>query len=179
MDTRSLEANNYLLELYKMSTGSVGAQVSMFEVGAAIGLEKDEAGRIAEDLIGSGLVEVKTLSGGIGITDSGLEAVQATGASGPSTASGFDLGTGPVLEDSGREAIAALIKDIQTHISQHGTTYKRLEEIVIDLKTIEVQLLSPKPKTAIVREVLRSIHSVLNSTGSSDILEVIGKMVAT
>lgn len=178
MDTSSLEAKNYLLELYKKTMGNVNAQVSMFEVGAAIGLEKDAAGKMAEDLIGGGLVEVKTLSGGIGITDSGIEAVQAAGG-GPSAAAGLDLGTGPVLEDKGRQTIAVLLKDIQTHISQNSTTYAQIEEMVIDLKTIEVQLLSPKPKTAIVREVLRSLHLVLNSSGGSDLSKIIGKMTAT
>lgn len=177
MDALSMEADNYLNELYKMTTGNAGAQVSMYAVGTAVGLEKEAAGKIAEDLIGSGLVEVKTLSGGIGITDSGIEAVQAAGAGGPAAA-GFDPGTGPVLEDKGREAIAVLIKDIQTHISRSGAAYEQLEEMVIDLKTIEVQLLSPNPKTAIVREVLRSLQPTLKSTGNPELSKIIGKMVA-
>ena len=36
-----------------------------------------------------------------------------------------------------------------------------MEEIVIDMKTIEVQLLSSRPKTAIVREILRSLSTLL------------------
>lgn len=178
MDTSSPEAKNYLLELYKMTTGNVSAQVSMFEVGAAVGLEKDAAGKIAEDLIGSGLVEVKTLSGGIGITDSGVEEAQASGG-GPTAAAGLDLGTGPVLEESGREAVAILLKDIQTWISQHSTTYAQVEEMIIDIKTIEVQMLSPKPKTATIRQVLRSLHSALEAAGSSDLSKTILKMTAT
>lgn len=179
MDTSSLEAKNYLRELYKKTTGKVSTQVSMFEVGAAIGLEKDEAGKIAEDLIGNGLVEVRTLSGGIGITDSGIEAVQTAGGPGPSAAAALDLGTGPVLESKGREAIAVLLKEIQTHISQHSAPYEQIEEMVIDLKTIEVQLLSPKPKTAIIREVLQSLKSALNASGGSNLLKVIETMTAT
>lgn len=178
MDSSGLEAKNYLLELYKMTTGNVSAQVSMFEVGTAIGLEKVVAGKIAEDLIGSGLVEVKTLSGGIGITDRGVEEAQAAGGA-PTAEAGLDLGTGPVLEENGRDAVAILLKEIQTWISQNSPPYPQVEEMIIDIKTIEVQMLSPRPKTATIREVLRSLQSTLKTAGSLDLSKTIGKMTAT
>jgi hypothetical protein len=178
MNTSTLEAKNYLLELHKMTTGDVSAQVSMFDVGSALGLEKDVAGKIAEDLIGRGLVEVKTLSGGIGITDSGVEEAQAAGGGGPVAAAGLNFGTGPVLEESGREAVSILLKDIQTWIGQHSTTYAQVEEMIIDIKTIEVQMLSPNPKTATIREVFRSLHSALKAAGSSDLTKTIDDMTA-
>ena len=86
MDANSPEAQNYLLELYQMTTGDINAQVSMYDVGAAIGLEKNDAGKLAEDLIGDGLVAVKTLSGGIGITDLGVEKAQSAAGASPTAA---------------------------------------------------------------------------------------------
>jgi hypothetical protein len=178
MDANSPETQDYLLELYQMTTGDINAQVSMYDVGAAIGMEKNDAGKLAEDLIGDGLVAVKTLSGGIGITDLGIEKAQSAAGAGPTTAATIDLGKGPVMEEKAMEVMAPLIKEIQTRISRNEAAYGQIEEMVMDLKTMEVQLLSPRPKTAIVREILRSLHATLNATGESDITAKIGKMLS-
>lgn len=176
MEPNTPKAKNYLLELYQMTAGDVSIQVSMFEVGAAMGLEKTEAGKIAENLIGDGLVEVKTLSGGIGITAQGIEQAQTAGVAGPTT--DIDLGNTPVLDKRGKNSVEMVLKEIQACLSQNSTTYERLEEMVIDLKTIEVQLLSPRPKTAIIRQVLRSLHASLDLTDCSDLSEKIENMIA-
>jgi hypothetical protein len=172
------ETQRYLVELYQMTTGDVGAQVSMFEVGTAMGLEKTEAGKLAEELIGDGLAEVKTLSGGIGITAEGIQRVQAGGAGEPATAAEMDLGRGPVLEEETVAALSSLLADVKTQLSKTSAMYDQLEEMVMDLKTIDVQLLSPRPKTAIVRETLRSLHSVFSTIGDSGLSERLGKIIS-
>jgi hypothetical protein len=173
----SQEAQRYLFELYQMTAGDVGAQVSMFEVGAAVGLEKTEAGKLAEELIGDGLAEVKTLSGGIGITAEGIQRAQAGGA-GQSAAAEFSLGGGPVLEQEAAAVLSSILADVKARLSKTGATYDRLEEMVMDLKTMDVQLLSPRPKTAIVRETLRSLHSVFSTIGDSALSERLGKIIS-
>lgn len=172
----SQEAQRYLFELYQMTAGDVGAQVSMFEVGAAVGLEKTEAGKLAEELIGDGLAEVKTLSGGIGITAEGIQRAQAGGAGQP--AADVSLGRGAILEEAAVAALSSLLADVKARLSETGATYDRLEEMVMDLKTIDVQLLSPRPKTAIVREALRSLHSAFSTIGDSGLSERLGKIIS-
>lgn len=172
------EAQRYLFELYQMTAGDVGAQVSMFEVGTAMGLEKTEAGKLAEELIGDGLAEIKTLSGGIGITAEGIQRVQAGGAGEPATAAELDLGRGPVLEEEAVAALSSLLADVKTRLSKTSATYDQLEEMVMDLKTVDVQLLSPRPKSAIVRETLRSLHSAFSAIGDSNLSERLGKIIS-
>lgn len=172
------EAQRYLFELYQMTAGDVGAQVSMFEVGTAIGLEKTEAGKLAEELIGDGLAEVKTLSGGIGITAGGIQRVQAGDAGQPATAAELDLGRGPVLEEEAVAALTSLLTEVKTRLSKTSAGYDQLEEMVMDLKTIDVQLLSPRPKTAVVRETLCSLHSVFSTLGDSGLSERLGKIIS-
>jgi len=46
-------------------------------------------------------------------------------------------------------------------MTQANASYGQWEEMVIDIKTIEVQMLSPHPKTAVIREVLRSMVQCL------------------
>ncbi len=55
--------------------GDTEAIVSMHDVGQALGFEKTDAGKMAEALYSEGYAELKTLSGGIGITSMGLQAL--------------------------------------------------------------------------------------------------------
>ena len=50
----------FLLRLYEESHGDPAIKVSMYDIGAALGLERDAASRVAQDLIGSELIEIRT-----------------------------------------------------------------------------------------------------------------------
>ena len=177
MDPNGPEAQIYLTELYHLTAGDLNAQVSMYDVGDALNMDKTDAGKLAEDLIGNGLVEVKTLSGGIGITALGIEKVQAAGLAGDVATGALSLGNGSVLEAEGKQAVATVLQDIRSALGRQNAPYDRIEEIVIDIKTLEVQLLSPSPKTAIVREVLRSMGQSLGSAGCTELSDTIDKMI--
>jgi hypothetical protein len=176
MDVESAETLQYLQQLYQSTAGQTEAQVSMFAVGETMGLDKTTSGKIAEDLIGNGLAEVKTLSGGIGITGLGIERVQADGGAPAAASDDLELNSGPVLDDIGRQAMETVLSKLRDHVATTKSSYDRLEELVIDLKTIEVQLLSPRPKTAIFREALFSLQSALNRLGASAMAEQLSRM---
>jgi hypothetical protein len=171
------DASRYLQQLFQSTEGQANAQVSMFEVGATIGMDKGQAGKIAEELIGNGYVEVKTLSGGIGITDQGIAAVRTDEAA-PAAADDLTINSGPVLNDTGRQAVETVLSELRTQVAAANFDYERIEELVMDIKTIEVQLLSPKPKTAIIREVLMSLRSALEMAGEKQIASRLGQMTA-
>jgi hypothetical protein len=177
MDTMDPQAEKYLDELFKLSKGKVDRQVSMFDIGTVMGLEKDAARKIAEDLIAEGLAEIKTLSGGIGITLQGIETAQSLG--GVSSGTGLTLGTAPVLEQQGRRSVDSMLTAVKNHLAKTPTGYDRLEEMVIDIKTIEVQLLSPRPKTAIIRSVLNSLREGLRAQGASSLAVDLDQMIGT
>ena len=175
MDALSTDAERYLLELCRRTEGNCSVQVSMFDIGAAIGLEKEAARKLAEDLIADGLVEIKTLSGGIGITAQGLEAAGPVAGFGP--AADLNLGKGPILEDKGRQALETVLADIKAGLAANAGSYPRLEETVIDIKTIDVQMLSPRPKTAVIKEVLRSLQASVKQAGGSELAARLDKMI--
>jgi hypothetical protein len=172
MDAMDTQAERYLDELYKLSEGKVDTQVSMFDIGAATGLEKDAARRMAEDLIAEGLGEIKTLSGGIGITTQGIEMAQRMNGG-----AGLTLGNGPILEEQGWRALDAVLTAIKSHLAKNPTAFDRLEELVIDIKTIDVQLLSARPKTGIIKAVLRSLKEGLHAVGASTLADELEKMI--
>lgn len=177
MNSEDLTIKSYLEELYRLTGGDIECQVSMYDVGAAIGLDKTEAGSLAEQLMVQSLVELKTLSGGIGITAEGLSTL---GISAPALAADPDsltLGKEMVITDSDRQTIKLLTDEIKTATEEHTIDYALLEEIVIDLKTIELQLLSPQPKTSIIAEVLRSLQSVLETAKAVNIAAKLAAVV--
>ena len=71
----------FIVELYHRTQGDASVKVSMFDIGESLGLDRKLSLRTAEELIGTGLVEIKTLSGGIGITADGVAEAQGLGAS--------------------------------------------------------------------------------------------------
>jgi hypothetical protein len=171
MDIDNPVAKSYLTELCTRTQGDIGAQVSMFDVGAAIGLEKTDAGIMAEELIIEGLAELKSLSGGIGITTQGIEMIRGKTVAAPIPAGDtLQLGSGTVLGEKGRQAMEKVLGNIRTAVTQLNATFGQVEEIIIDIKTIETQMLSPNPKIAVIREVLRSLHKNLTSLGGSNAL---------
>lgn len=161
MDLDELQGRNFLDELYRQTKGDTTVQVSMYEVGATLGLNKGEAGSLAESLIVDGLVELKTLAGGIGITNEGLASLGLAAPAGPAAGAEFSLSHGPVAIEKDRQTVAELVRQIKDSLPGRSLPYDSLEEIVIDLKTVELCLLSPKPKIAVLRELFRSLHDVL------------------
>jgi hypothetical protein len=158
MHINDLNLKSYLDELYRQTAGNTEAQVSMYDLGAAIGLDKAEAGSVAEQLMVLGQVELRTLAGGISITPEGLAFLGIAVPPATPAEYGFSLGKGPVADENDRRTIHLLTQKIKDALSGHGVEYELLEEIILDLKTIDVQMLSPKPKIAVLREIMRSLH---------------------
>lgn len=158
----------FLTELYNATKGDPEAQVSMYDIGAALGMENDDTAQVAQDLMIQGFAEFKTLSGGIGITFQGIKELDI--AIDPSLDPALQsLGSGTVLDESGTRAADAMLTDLKQTIAKADTSYPDLEEIVMDIKTIEVQMLSPNPKTAVIREVFRSLHGSISKTGPREL----------
>jgi hypothetical protein len=176
MDLDNPQAKAYLFELYTLTKGDTEVQVSMYDVGAVLGLEKTDAGAMAEDLFIQGYAELKTLSGGIGITLQGLDLLQVKIVP-ESNLESPGLGKETILETQGKEALEKILQAIKEHLSRNKQTYSKLEELVMDIKTIEIQMLSPRPKTKIIREVLRSLHENIAGFVSKDLSNALNSLI--
>ncbi len=116
-----------------------------------------------------GQAELRTLAGGISITPEGLAVLGISIPSARTAESDLHLGVGPVADDTDRETVQRLTKEIKNEISGLGLEYNLLEEIVLDLKTIEVHMLSPRPKIAVLREIFRSLQDTFASANVGDV----------
>ncbi len=172
------DTKNLLLHLYRETGGNPSVQVSMYEVGASLGFDRESASRMTEDLIGCQMVELRTLSGGIGISEKAIEEIGYSGLAGtakPDLLAAF--GKRPVIDADSRQAIEQITADVKNRAGSFGLDFDRLSEVMADLKTIDAQLDSPQPKTAIVRECFRSLKSTLESVETDDTGDRIGQLL--
>lgn len=178
MDIDDLMIKGYLEELYRQTGGDVENQVSMYDVGTVIGLDKNEAGSLAEQLIVQGQVELKTLAGGVSITSEGLAVLGISAPFSQSPGNDLQLGKGPVADDTDRETMQQILEKIKKELSDLSLEYDLLEEIIIDLKTIEIYMLSPRPKVAVLLEILRSMKNAFETAPSSRIAALLKNIIA-
>ncbi|MDA3917810.1 MAG: hypothetical protein PF690_12680 [Deltaproteobacteria bacterium] len=168
MSIKDSSRQRFLQELYNRAEGDFDLQISMYDLGTDLGFEKDEAAAFAQELFIEGLAEMKTLSGGMSITQKGLKALNIN-ITPKKEDNSFILGSSPVLDEQGQKAIQELLNKIRTTFDSKPLPFDLMEEIVIDLKTIEVQMLSPNPKTRIIREVFKFIDQNLKGLAPPDL----------
>lgn len=172
MDSDQISSTAYLQELYNNTQGNLETQVSMYDVGLAIGIEKTEAGKIAEDLMVQGYVELKTLAGGISITGEGLSLLGFSAPSSTATDKEYALSAGPLVNDNDRTIIAAIVSNIHEEFTALGPDFSMAEQLVLDLKAIDIHLLSRAPKTAVILALFGSIAESCHD--SQEIIEKTG-----
>ena len=88
-DEIDISGQQFLIQLFEQTKGDSTVQVSMYDIGDQLGLDRDIASTVAQELIGSMLVEIRTLSGGIGISADGSQMAQKL--IGPASASGDEF----------------------------------------------------------------------------------------
>jgi hypothetical protein len=153
------EMERFLALLGKESLVETTSKLSMYAIGEKMGLDRERAGRIAEEIIAQGWAEIQTLAGDIGITTAGsahlAEIATSGGEARPS------LGSHPFLDESKTAYLDALITELKVALGQAGIEYDTLAEVVADLRSLEAQMVSPRIKTDIVRILLEDIVQCL------------------
>ncbi len=172
------DSRDFLLKLFDQVGADVSVQTSMYDVGASVGLDKDASSTAAEELIGWGLVEVKTLSGGIGITDDGIQIAHQLGA-GPQSneMSGLSLGNEVIMDATLCAGVDNVLAALKVWAGSSGAEFNDLAELTSDIKTADAQLGSPQPKTAIIRECLKSLQSVLEKHNAEEQVRAVNQLL--
>ncbi len=161
----------FLIQLFEQTSGDPSVQVSMYDVGQTLGLDRDTSSRVAETLIGLQLVEIRTLSGGIGISTDGANEVKRLMGGGSLTGgSPGKLSDQPVMDPNSCQGVEQAAGELKSQAGNLGLDFDSLSELMADLKTIDAQLGSSRPKTAIIRECLRSLKEVWEGWAEREIL---------
>ncbi len=169
----------FLEQLFKKTGTDASATISMYEIGEQMNLDRLSAKRTAENLIGLGLLEVRTLSGAVGITPEGIDTVGSfQGFGDPSDPAAVVLGDQRIPDPKVLQALETLLVALKGRVTQFGFEFEALGELMADLKSIDAQLSSPKPKTAVLRACLDSIRELLKATGDGEVLRRIQGFLA-
>ncbi len=159
----------FLLSVYNHTKGDPAAMVSMYDVGSELGIDRTAASRLAEDLMGWMMLEIRTLSGGIGITLSAVEEIEASGfGEAKPQVQTLCLGTDPVISTDVRQTVERVTDALKQQVGSIGLPFDALAEVMADLKTIDAQFDSSHPKTAIVRACFQSLKNTLDCAGAQD-----------
>lgn len=140
--------------LIQKTKDSTTHQVSMTEVGGSIGLDKAASSRAVEELIWLGLVDIRTLSGAVGLTEAGkLLAQERLTPEEPY----IGIGQGDIIGEAAKEGVGKLLSGIKNCLGALNLDFDRMNQAVVDVRTLEAQMSAPHPWTAIVRECLKAI----------------------
>jgi hypothetical protein len=161
----------FLIQLFEQTSGDPSVQVSMYDIGEDLSMDRDTSSRVAENLIGLQLVEIRTLSGGIGISAQGTAEVQHLMAdAAPTGEFPGRLSDQPIMDQINSQALGQVTRELKNQAGNLGLDFDSLTELTADLKTIDAQLGSSRPKTAIIRECLNSLKGTLEGLAESEIL---------
>lgn len=180
MNNSELEESGqqFLIHLFEQTGGDPGTQVSMYDVGEGLGLDRNTASRVAETLIGLQLVEIRTLSGGIGISaDGASEVKRLMGSASPADGSPAKLADRPVMDSTSCSGVEQVAGELKSRAGKLGLDFDGLSELMSDLKTIDAQLGSSRPKTAIIRECLHSLKENLEGLAEGEILQKVKSLL--
>jgi hypothetical protein len=161
----------FLIQLFEQTRGDTSAQVSMYDVGKDINMDRDTSSRVAEILIGLQLVEIRTLSGGISIRSQGADEVKSLmGGAALTGDSHRKLTDQPIMDQISCQAVEQAAGELKSKAGNLGLDFEGLSELMADLKTIDAQLSSSRPKAAIIRECLRSLKETLVALAENESL---------
>jgi hypothetical protein len=169
---------HFLTALFDRVEGNPDAKASMYEIGEKIGVDRDVAARTAEMLIGGEWVEIKTLSGAIGITQRGIEEIQSRRREAEGeTKDAVALSGAAVLKPVELQAIEEMILHIKNNLTAWALPFEELSGLVADVKTMEIQITSPAPKSAIIRECLHSICDWIEKKDAAGLIRRINALL--
>ncbi|PIP36095.1 MAG: hypothetical protein COS92_04960 [Desulfobacterales bacterium CG07_land_8_20_14_0_80_52_14] len=170
----------FLEQLIIQTNRDPAAKVSMYEVGEKVNLDRPASKHVAEMLIGLGLVEIRTLSGAIGITSDGIDIAQSLQCPGDHPVPGaFVLGDKRIPDEPILKALDILLCTLKSRIPDFGLNFEGLSELMADIKSIDAQLASPKPKTVVLRGCLESIQETLSRIGERDFMTRVKRFLGT
>ncbi len=169
----------FFRSLFIKTGGDTRKQVSMHEIGNEAGLDKSASKYIAEELMSLGLIDIRTLAGGIGLTAEGVIEAQNRFADIAGTGSdGVTLGNHPAVGKEISAVITDILTELKPRVGKFGMAFEDLTELLADIQSLEAQMRSSRPKTAIVRECFRSMLITLTRIGETETLPRIKSFLA-
>lgn len=179
----------YLNLLYERSGGQRLKFLDMWNLGAELGIDRDDTHALVDYLVGEHLAEHRGIGGIIGITHHGIVEVERA-LSEPEAptkyfppvinvlnihsvvASQIQQGTHgssqvQTVSTNETEAIRVLLTALKERLPELPLSPEDKAEAESEIQTLDAQLRSSKPKSVIVKESLRTLRSLLEGVASN------------
>ena len=182
----------FLHRLYELTGGDESKLFSMFEIGGELGFDEDLTVKIEQYLYGEELIshilECGTRDREIAISHRGVKEIEEALDKpdmpthyfppanfiyiGEMRNSQIQQGSPEATQvatfnENKYEELKEVIQSLKESIDQLGIDQQQKSELQADLQTIEAQISSPKPKTAIITNCIGSIKRILEGAASS------------
>jgi len=185
--------SQFLHKLYELTGGDEYKWIKMSRIGEELGFDGDLTVKIAQYLIGEGLIVVQSTYVGdpskylIGISHDGIREVKET-VSNPDTPtyhppvniinigqannSQFQQGSPEAIQvvnigEDRYEELKEIIQSLKDSIDQLGLEQQQKDDLEAEIQTIDAQMSSSKPKAAIITECLGSIRRIIEGAAGS------------
>ena len=185
----------YLNLLYERTGGQRLKFLDMWDLGGELGIGRDDTHVLVDYLVGENLAEHRGIGGIIGITHYGIVEVERA-LTEPETPTkyfppvinvlnihsvvGSQIQQGThgstqtqTVTTNDTEAIRALVSSFREKLSELPLDQADKSDAEAELQTLEAQLRSSKPKTAIIRESLKTLRNLLEGVASNALAAVL------
>jgi hypothetical protein len=177
----------FLLKLFELSNGNELFDINAFELGDQLGFPQDETNRIFDYLLGENLIQ-HVASTHIAITHYGIKEIEIalTKPDEPTTyfppvnivhvekmiGSQIQQGTTQSTQVSSYsftdlDDVRKFIYELKGQLNSLQLDKTNLAQAKSDIKTIENQVKSPRPKSIVLLECLKSLRTILEGTVGS------------
>jgi hypothetical protein len=189
VDVYSRQANRlrFLNELYERVGGMRQRYEPFFDFAAELGIDGTEAVDIIQYLASERLIE--TTSAAVALSHWGIKEVEQARTRPNEPTEHFPAAVniinvqsmvGSVIQQAGHgspqsaqlqqndlDAVAAFVAEVRNNLNQLSLSVDRLQELESDIAALESQLSSVRPKSAIIREALKSVRNILEGAAGS------------
>jgi hypothetical protein len=202
IDDKKRDRFLFMHKLYDLTDGNSAYMINMWELGTDLKFEREKTRNIVDYLTDEGLIEPKALGGGISITHAGIIEIEDSQSNPDSSTRHFlpinvinieNMNNSAIQQGTSystqtiyfrtekKDELQKLILEIEKIKVQ--ITFDRLdfEELDSEINTLKSQVKSPKPKSIIVTESLKTIRSlfegIIGNAATPLIIEMINNVL--
>jgi len=199
---RKKDRFTFLKRIFERSNGSSTGVFQIDKIGAELGFDRDKSTEIAQYLINEDLLEPYGLGGTITLTHLGIKEMEEALENpdeptehflpiniiniGTMTNSSLQQGTTSStinvnLDSNKLNDLSQILESLKNVQDILGISVDLHKELVSEIQTLQIQKESPKPKSIIIKESLKTIRGLLENVSaniiSSPIIEQITKFM--
>jgi hypothetical protein len=199
IDDKKKDRFLFLQKLYDTTDGNSAYMVDMWELGTELGFDREKTHNIVDYLTDEGLIEPKALGGGIAITHDGIIEIEDSQSNPGSPTRHFlpmnlihieNMNNSAIQQGTSfstqtinftidkTENLKKIIDEIENIKEQITLDRLVFEELVSEIDTLKSQIKSPKPKSIIVTESLKTIRSILEGVAGNAASPLIIDMIS-